>query len=223
MSAPIDPVLAALVKQNAEWVQEVNCTDPGFFPRSAEGQDPKVLWIGCADSRVPESVITKSMPGAIFTHRNIANQVFANDPNAVSVITYALLELGVEHIIVAGHSHCGGVAVCLDEHLTQDQKAICFESRATATWPPPAPIDEWLTPLRKLAESYPHPPTLQELVEENVRQQVKKVVELPVVQSQLGKPGAKLKGIHGWWYELETGYVHDLNVSVYGARTRPAE
>lgn len=145
------------------------------------------------------------------------SQIFADDPNAISVIAYALLELRVEHIVVSGHSRCGGVAVCLDQHLTEKDKAECFEPSQSASWPPPAPIDKWLTPLRELAESYPHPPTVQELVEENVRKQVQKVVTLPVVQSAWEKFGkGVLKGVHGWWYELEEGLVHDLNVSVYG-------
>lgn len=61
------------------------------------GVGVQVLWIGCADSRVPESVITASAPGEIFTHRNIANQFPANDMSAESVLEYAVGWLGVSH------------------------------------------------------------------------------------------------------------------------------
>ena len=106
------------------------------------------------------------------------------------------------------------MAVCLDQHLTEIDIAQCFEPSQKATWPPPPPLDKWLTPLRDLAQSYPHP-TVQEIVEVNVREQVKKVASLPVVQDAWVQCGGKLKGVHGWWYELETGLVHDLNVSTH--------
>lgn len=95
MSKPLGPVLRELLDQNIAWADAVDVQDPTFFERSAIRQDPKVchvylyrflnrmpnvmysqvLWIGCADSRVPESVILGCMPGSIFSHRNIAKCV----------------------------------------------------------------------------------------------------------------------------------------------------
>ncbi|KAH9020463.1 carbonic anhydrase [Lactarius pseudohatsudake] len=87
----------------ASWAGAVNAADPDFFKQSAKGpQTPKVLWIGCSDSRVPESVITASRPGDIFVHRNIANQVHPNDDSVLSAITYAAAHVHVEHILVVG-------------------------------------------------------------------------------------------------------------------------
>jgi carbonic anhydrase len=95
MSSPAqDPVLSRLFSANQQWSNQVEQVEPDFFKNSAQGQHPKVksffipaqslvneprvstssqvLWIGCADSRVPESVITAARPGDIFVHRNIA-------------------------------------------------------------------------------------------------------------------------------------------------------
>jgi hypothetical protein len=57
----------------------------------------QILWLGCSDSRVPESVVTASRPGDIFVHRNIANQVHPDDDSVLSVLTYAVAVVGVEH------------------------------------------------------------------------------------------------------------------------------
>lgn len=137
---------------------------------------------------------------------------------------YAVAELGVEHIIIAGHTRCGGVAVCLDHAVDKaecfnpvDKKALqATDPRVTVTWPPPHPLDYWLASLRELALSFPTPPTVLELVKANI--QVQNVVKSPAVQAAWNKTGpGKLIGVHGWMYELESGFVQDLGISVYGS------
>ena len=68
-------VIAQLLAANEEWRNAVHHASPDFFPTGATGQTPKVLWIGCADSRVPESVVVAAKPGDLFVHRNIAKYV----------------------------------------------------------------------------------------------------------------------------------------------------
>ena len=91
-----DDLLAKLFFANSQWSKAVIEKEPDFFKKSTEGQHPKVrfcflslhrrptrpqfLWIGCSDSRVPESVVTASPPGYIFVHRNIAKQVAQRPP-----------------------------------------------------------------------------------------------------------------------------------------------
>lgn len=158
------------------------------------------------------------------------SQVQLNDPNGISALTYAVAELGVEHIIVAGHTRCGGVAVCVDH---APDKALAFnavkesydprEPKETASWPPPPPLDVWLTPLRDLAESLPQPPTVLELVQINIKQQVQNLVQTDVVRNHWAGTGrGRLVSVHGWMYELETGRVQDLNCSIYGSTYTPA-
>jgi carbonic anhydrase len=85
-----------------------------FVRLAEEGQQPKVLWIGCSDSRVIPEQITGAEPGQLFVMRNIANVVppFGTGDMAVgAVIEYAILRLHVPDVVVCGHTQCGGVKV----------------------------------------------------------------------------------------------------------------
>src|SRR5450631_2824543 len=78
------------------------------------GQSPQVMVIGCCDSRVSPEVIFDARPGELFVVRNVANIVPPYAPDGQAHGVYAALEFGVaalnvQHIVVLGHAHCGGV------------------------------------------------------------------------------------------------------------------
>ncbi|EJD04756.1 carbonic anhydrase [Fomitiporia mediterranea MF3/22] len=211
--------LNRLLSSNAQWAADVSKHEPGFFTECAKGQAPKVLWIGCADSRVPESVIMACKPGEIFVHRNIANQFHLDDDSAQAVLAYAVNHLGVEHVVVVGHTQCGGVAGAYDAACSPSGNAL----KAGTT-----PLSRWLTPLIQLAStsSLPSPISpderiamLTKLSEANVCAQVQNITASEVMQSvwQKAKTGEdpKVKNVyvHGWVYELESGRLRDLGVS----------
>ncbi|KAH9180860.1 carbonic anhydrase [Lactarius sanguifluus] len=206
-SAPIsnldehDATLTKIFSANAQWAGGMNAADPDFFKQSAKGfQTPKVLWIGCSDSRVPDSVITASRPGDIFVHRNIANQVHPNDDSALSVITYAVAHLHVEHVLVVGHTQCGGADAALMAGAADTEPVI----------------SRWLTPLMELArkldsEAQSCSDPLTRLIEESVRVQVENVASSEPVRKVW--EAQKDLWVHGLVYELETGLLRDLNVT----------
>jgi carbonic anhydrase len=83
-----------------------------FLALAEEGQHPKVMWIGCSDSRVIPEVITGADPGELFILRNVANLVPPFGPGgdaAGSAIEFAVVHLEVADIVVCGHSDCGGI------------------------------------------------------------------------------------------------------------------
>ncbi|KAF8591743.1 carbonic anhydrase [Ramaria rubella] len=205
-SAADHPILSRLLSSNAQWARDVISVEPHFFQNTAKGQAPKVLWIGCADSRVPESVILACKPGEIFVHRNIANQFHPDDDSALSVLKYAVDMLGVEHVVVVGHTACGGAAACFDGA----QKLNGHEASRSS------PLERWLAPLTELTASLdvcskPVTEALPIIVEENVKLQVANIVKTDTIASAWA--AGKSVHVHGWVYLVEEGRLKDLHIS----------
>lgn len=193
-----------LLENNKEWVDEMTNQDKDYFEKLAKGQQPPVLWIGCADSRVPANEITKTHPGELFVHRNIANMVVHTDMNMLSVLDYAVNHLKVKHIIVCGHYGCGGVQAAM-------------QNRSLGL------INKWV---RNIKEVYKDNKTelkkidddkerFDRLVELNVKAQVYDLAKTSIVQ-QAWKDETGLE-IHGWVYGLKDGVIKDLKVSMDSA------
>jgi len=68
-----------LLRRNQEWAKQELARDPEYFTRLENVQHPEVLWIGRSDSRVSANVITGTLPGEVFVHRNIGNMVVNTD------------------------------------------------------------------------------------------------------------------------------------------------
>ena len=102
-----------LFLSNRAWAAEKLSEDASYFENLAKDQRPEYLWIGCSDSRVPANEIIGAEPGELFVHRNVANMVVHTDLNLLSVLQYAVEFLEVKHIIVCGHTGCGGVKASL--------------------------------------------------------------------------------------------------------------
>jgi carbonic anhydrase len=189
-----------LLKWNKEWVADTIKEDPDYFTKLAKGQSPPILWIGCADSRVPANQITGTNPGDIFVHRNIANMVIHTDMNMLSVLDYAVTVLKVKHVIVCGHYGCGGVLAA----MSNKQFGL---------------IDNWLRHIKDVYRTYAFELDMMEdkvekgnrLVELNVIENVYNLCKTSTLQNAWNQ-GQELS-VHGWAYSLETGIIKDLKVS----------
>jgi carbonic anhydrase len=104
-----------IVAGNRVYARKTSERDPNAFSELRKGQAPEVLWIGCADSRVPETTVCNCKPGEIFVHRNIANCVHADDISSASVVEYAITHLKVKKVVVCGHTQCGGANAALGD------------------------------------------------------------------------------------------------------------
>ncbi len=184
---------------NENWISEKLNQEPNYFQKLAEGQEPKILYIGCSDSRVTAEELMGASPGEIFVHRNIANMVISIDMNVMSVINYAVGALKVEQIIVCGHYGCGGVKAAMEP---QDMGIL----------------NPWLRNIRDVYRMHKEDlnqianeqERYNKLVEFNVQEQCLNVIKTAVVQKAYYERGLK---VHGWVFDLHTGKLIDLKIN----------
>jgi len=189
-----------LLESNRRWARKMEADRPGFFTGLLQQQAPQYLWIGCADSRVPANELVDLAPGELFVHRNLANVVVHSDLNCLSVIQFATDVLEVKHIIVVGHSNCGGVVAA-------------YENRRVGL------ADNWIRHVQDVRnrhgawlETLPEARRINALCELNVVEQALNVCQTTVVQDAWQR-GHEVT-VHGWVYGLGNGLLDDLGMSV---------
>jgi carbonic anhydrase len=173
---------------------------------ASQGQNPEVMIVSCCDSRVEPEAVFSAMPGELFAVRNVANLVppYETDGKYHGVsaaLEFAVLNIRVKHIIVMGHSGCGGVQACLD-HDAAHQTAAEF-------------IANWMSMLdgardrvigKKPGQS---PAELRSALErEGVKVSLANLRTFPCVQILEGKGRLAL---HGAYFDIASGKLSVLN------------
>jgi len=167
------------------------------------GQNPKILFIGCADSRVIPSMITSAAPGDLFVLRNVGNFVAPYKPSddyhaTAAGIEYAVNALGVSDIIVCGHTRCGAIAAVLNG--VGPNKSQFVHARTWLTLGERAKRMA-LTALGRDADRG----ELLTLTEQlSVVTQLDHLITYPYVND--GVVEGRLH-LHGWMYDIETGAI----------------
>jgi carbonic anhydrase len=184
------------LRLNKEWAAQTARDHPELFPTLANGQKPQILWIGCSDSRCPETTFLGLHPGDVFVHRNIANVMHPGDLSSSAVIEYAVQYLRVSHVVVCGHTACGGVAAAMGN------KNLGI-------------LDPWLLPLRQLRErnlellsTMTTDEAAMKLAELNVREGLNVVKQKGVVLNAIRERGLQL---HGLIYDVGSGVLSELD------------
>jgi carbonic anhydrase len=182
------------------------------------GQHPKVLLISCSDSRVDPAILTGASPGDLFVVRNVANLVppyklEGNYDGARAAIEYAVRDLGVSHIVVLGHAHCGGIKALLatlsGQRLERDfigswvSMALdaCFKyilNPGGKTQPATGDMEVNEVDMGTLCQH-------QHLAERAaIRGSLANLATYPWIKERMADGTLSL---HGWWFDLETGDV----------------
>jgi carbonic anhydrase len=169
-----------------------------LFERLADGQHPQALFITCSDSRINPNLITQTEPGELFILRNAGNIIpphGAANGGEGATVEFAVAGLGIEDIIVCGHSLCGAMKGLLKPEAIKDMPVLsAWLSHAEAT-------------RRIIREKYQDregQALLTTAIEENVLVQLENLRTHPAVAAKLATGKVKL---HGWVYKLETGEV----------------
>lgn len=160
------------------------------------GQNPKVLWIGCSDSRVPPERITHQPPGEIFVQRNIGNIVPVHDWNFATVLEYAVAHLKVTDIVICGHSDCGAMKA-LDKESSDAYIPLWLNNAREVKDKVDARIKPPQTPEERKERS-------RQIETENIRLQIAHLKTYPIVKSALESGKIQITGLY---YNLETGVL----------------
>lgn len=190
--------IKSIFQHNKNWVNERLANDKNYFVNLSKGQSPKILYIGCSDSRVKAGTLLGLEPGEVFVHRNIANMVPNTDLNVMSVINFAVSHLKVEHVVVCGHYYCGGVKAAM-------------QSKDLGI------LNPWLRNIRDVYRLHKDELNLIEdeeqrykrLIELNVQEQCVNVIKTADVQRALLK---KQITVHGWVFDIHSGKLIDLKI-----------
>lgn len=186
----------------ARFQNEVFPRERELFQRLAAKQQPQILFLTCADSRVNPNLITQTQPGELFICRNIGNVVpphGTQDGSVATVMEFAVDVLGVEHIIVCGHSNCGAIKSLLDPN---DDLQV-------------PQVTEWLRyaeAARRVATSMHERQLSGDLLltatEQNVVAQLNNLRTYPEIAARLS---AKKLTLHGWYYDIATGQIDEYD------------
>jgi carbonic anhydrase len=169
-----------------------------LFDRLANSQNPQAMFITCSDSRVNPNLITQTEPGELFLLRNVGNLIppyGATTGGEEAAVEYAIEALGIQDIILCGHTGCGAMQGLLNpDSLARMPRVARWLSHADST-------------KRIMEQLYPHlrgEDLLTATVEENVLVQLENLRTHPSVAAGLAKGSVKL---HGWVYKIRTGEV----------------
>ncbi len=168
------------------------------FQRLADGQRPDALFITCSDSRINPNLITQTEPGELFIIRNAGNIVpayGASNGGEGATIEFAVVGLGIQDIIVCGHSHCGAMKGLLNPDSLQRMPTV-------AAWLQHAEATRWIA--RQKYADLADDGILNVTTQENVLVQMENLRTHPAVAA--GLAGGSLR-LHGWVYKIETGQV----------------
>lgn len=170
------------------------------------GQSPDTMIISCCDSRVDPEMIFNSMPGELFVMRNVANLVPPYETGGryhgvSTAIEFAVMNLRVKHMIVMGHSGCGGIKAALDK-----KTAIETEAHFISRWM--SMLDDARLTVLASHQMKSHSERVSALEREGIKSSIRNLRTFPFVKDLEDKGKLSLHGVH---FEIATGQLSVLN------------
>lgn len=184
--------------------------DADLYDHLKRGQNPRALLIGCSDSRVDPAILTRCAPGDLFVVRNVANLVPPCEDAAAyhgvsAALEYAVCYLGVEHIIVLGHSQCGGIRALMEGSLLERRDSF---------------IGKWVSLGQKakdrVLESLPEKPfelQVQACERTSILTSLDNLMTFPWIRERVAEGRLVL---HGWYFDLVSGTLSGYSPGARG-------
>lgn len=194
-----DEALSSIVDGFKRFRRDVFPEQEELFKKLATAQNPRAMFITCADSRIVPELITQSSPGDLFVTRNVGNVVppYGQMNGGVSTaIEYAVVALGVRHIIICGHSDCGAMKAVLNPQSLEGMPTV-------KGWLRHAEVARTVVE-QNFARCDCGQEHLELLTEENVVAQLNHLLTHPSVAARVAS-GQLF--IHGWVYNIETSEI----------------
>ncbi len=169
---------------NKIFVKNFNANKNLYNDLVVNGQHPKILWVGCSDSRVVPEFIVNAKTGDLFVTRNIANIVppkNRDESNSSSVLEYAVKHLEVKHIVICGHTGCGGITAMMNGVKENSN------------------ISNWLDHAKPAKKN-----SIPETIKANVLLQSENLLTFDYIEEKVTS-GYII--IHKWLYDLKTGII----------------
>ena len=197
-----------LIKRYKAWKATVYEEKKNWYKKIAsEGQNPRAMVISCCDSRIHATSMFGADMGEFFIHRNIANLVPPYNPDGdhhgtSAAVEYALKTLQVSHIIILGHSHCGGIK---SGYKLFSSNQISHESIF---------VNKWLDILKPAYENISKQINRfdegnnADLEKESIKFSLNNLTDFPFVKSALNK---KELVLHGLWHDIGSGALEALD------------
>ena len=197
-----------LIKRYQAWKATVYEENKNWYNKIAtEGQNPRAMVISCCDSRIHATSMFGADIGEFFIHRNIANLVPPYNPDGdhhgtSAAVEYAVKTLHVSHIIILGHSHCGGIK--------SGYKLFCGNQISHES----IFVNKWLNILKPAYENFSKNGNrldegrIADLEKESIKFSINNLTDFPFVKSALSK---KELVLHGLWYDIGSGTLEALD------------
>ena len=207
------PLPSYLIKRYQGWKATSYADNKVWYRRLAdEGQRPRAMVISCCDSRVHVTSIFGADQGEFFIHRNIANLVPPYAPDGdhrgtSATVEFAVMELKVAHLIVLGHSNCGGVKACQD--MCSGQSPELDEKSSF--------VGRWMDILRpgfeKVAGIADDAERMTALEKQAVLVSLENLMTFPFIKEAI--EGERLT-LHGLWTEIGEGTLENYDAASGG-------
>ncbi|MDJ0825903.1 MAG: carbonic anhydrase [Rhodobacter sp.] len=207
---PTKPLPSYLVKRYHGWHATDYAENKAWFHHLAEeGQHPRAMVISCCDSRVHVTSIFGADQGEFFIHRNIANLVPPCEPDGdhhgtSAAVEYAVTALKVAHIVIVGHSNCGGVKGCAD--MCSGEAPELLEKTSF--------VGRWMDLLRpgyeRVQDISDPSERLRALEKQAVLVSLDNLMTFPFVKAAVE---AEELTIHGLWNDMATGDLMEYSAA----------